>query len=51
MEEDGGEVVRQVAPSPPAVEELAGMEIGHREPEIDEEGFQMVSNKKGGRKK
>jgi len=51
MEEDGGEVVRQVAPSTPAVEELAGMEIGHREPEIDEEGFQMVSNKKGGRKK
>ena len=32
---------------------MDGMEIseGPREPEVDEDGFQMVSKKKGGRKK
>ena len=48
VEEEEGEVVRQVAS---AVEEVASLEIGHREPEVDEEGFQMVNKKKGRRKK
>lgn len=36
-----------------AVEEICNMEISHQrvEPQVDEDGFQMVSKKKGGRKK
>ena len=33
------------------VEGMDNMEISHREPEVDEDGFQMVSKKKGGRSK
>ena len=55
MEEENGEVVARRAPvnGTENVEGMGSMEISssHREPEVDEDGFQMVSKKKGGRKK
>ena len=55
MEEDDGELVARNEPvnGTENVEGMDSMEISssHREPEVDEDGFQMVSKKKGGRKK
>ena len=55
MDEENGEVVVRREPvvinGTENVEGMDNMEISHREPEVDEDGFQMVSKKKGGRKK
>ena len=55
MDEENGEVVARKEPvnGTENVEGMDSMEISssHREPEIDEDGFQMVSKKKGGKKK
>ena len=55
MDEENGEVVARKDPvnGTETVEGMDSMEISssHREPEIDEDGFQMVSKKKGGKKK
>ena len=55
MDEENGEVVARKEPvtinGTENVEGMDSMEISSREPEVDEDGFQMVSKKKGGRKK
>ena len=53
MDEENGEVVTRREPvnGTENVEGMDNMEISSREPEVDEDGFQMVSKKKGGRKK
>ena len=55
MDEENGEVVlrREPVNGTENVEGMDNMEISssHKEPEVDEDGFQMVSKKKGGRKK
>ena len=56
MDEENGEVVAKREPVTHDTENLEGMDnmeisSNHREPEVDEDGFQMVSKKKGGRKK
>jgi len=55
MDEENGEVVVRSEPvnGTENVEGMDNMEISssHKEPEVDEDGFQMVSKKKGGRKK
>ena len=57
MDEENGEVVLRREPvvinGTENVEGMDNMEISssHKEPEVDEDGFQMVSKKKGGRKK
>ena len=53
MDEENGEGVARKEPvnGTENVEAMDSMEISHREPEVDEDGFQMVSKKKGGRKK
>ena len=56
MDEENGEVVTRREPVINGTENVEGMDnmeisSSHREPEVDEDGFQMVSKKKGGRKK
>ena len=56
MDEENGEVMAKREPVTHDNENLEGMDnmeisSNHREPEVDEDGFQMVSKKKGGRKK
>ena len=55
MDEENGEAVARKEPvainGTENVEGMDSMEISSREPEVDEDGFQMVSKKKGGRKK
>ena len=57
MDEENGEVVLRREPvvinGTENVEGMDNMEISssHTEPVVDEDGFQMVSKKKGGRKK
>ena len=56
MDEENGEVVAKRVPITHDTENLEGMDnmeisSNHREPEVDEDGFQMVSKKKGGKKK
>ena len=50
---DEGEEEGEGVDGTETVQAMDGMEIteGPREPEVDEDGFQMVSKKKGGRKK